>query len=167
MCCHEFCQHVPHHSEDLAVLFIGMPLGCLAVSCVPHGNRAGWSCLYFVILFLLLLLYTSLPCFSSFPCTRPLSWHVCHGASDHYKMIWKKCHHICSVVKTWYMCMEALETFLLHKKKLRSTELTYIYDYHVHSIFLLEAFFWDVALTFTNSEPSLLLSATTILMVWQ
>ncbi|XP_066331470.1 uncharacterized protein [Miscanthus floridulus] len=41
MCCHEFCQHVAHHSEDLAVLFIGMPLGCLTVSCVPHGNRAG------------------------------------------------------------------------------------------------------------------------------
>jgi len=117
MCCHEFCQRVPHHSEDLAVLFIGMPLGCLTVSCVPHGNRAGWSGLYSVILFLLLLLYTSLPCFSSLPCTRPLSWHVCHGASDHWKMIWKKCHHICSVVKTWYMCMEALETFLLHEKK--------------------------------------------------
>ena len=73
MCCHEFCQRVPHHSEDLAVLFIGMPLGCLTVSCVPHGNRAGWSGLYSVILFLLLLLYTSLPCFSSLPCTRPLS----------------------------------------------------------------------------------------------
>jgi len=63
--------------------------------------------------------------------------------------------------------MEALGTFLLHKKKLRSTELTYMYDYPVHSMFLLEAIFWDVALTFTNSEASLLLSATTILMVWQ
>ncbi|XP_066393697.1 uncharacterized protein [Miscanthus floridulus] len=41
MRCHEFCQRVPHHSEDLAILFIGMPLGCLAISCVPHGNRAG------------------------------------------------------------------------------------------------------------------------------
>ena len=170
MCCHEFCQRVPHHSEDLAVLFIGMPLGCLTVA---------WLFLAFLMATVQVGLVCTLSfcfscCFSIQACLASRGCHVrdlCHDMSAMALLTTAKWFGRSAIIYVQLskhdICAWKLWKLFYCTKKLRSTELTYMDDYPVHSMFLLEAIFWDVALTFTNSEASLLLSATTILMVWQ